>query len=235
MKSKSKTIGMIGGIAPPSTVDYYQRIIHRYQERTGLADYPPVIINSINMSKMLDLVSHERFDELIDYLLAEIASLEKAGAHIIFMASNTPHIVFGELKNRTRTPMVSIVDSAIKYAKTQGYYRLGLLGTLSTMESGFYQEGFSEANLEIITPMPDERKYINKVYLDELVKGRFYPETKRRLIDISNRMVSEGQVDALILGGTELPFILKADDFDDIPLMNTTKIHVESILDEALK
>jgi aspartate/glutamate racemase len=72
------------------------------------------------------------------------------------MASITPHIVFGELKNRTRTPMVSIVDSAIKYAKTQGYYRLGLLGHSLPWNHGFYQEGFSEANLEIITPMPDE-------------------------------------------------------------------------------
>lgn len=229
-----KTIGMIGGIAPASTVDYYQRIISRFQERTGQREYPSVIINSINMTHMLNLITNDHLDELVDYLSEEIFVLEKAGAKVIFMASNTPHLVYEPLMQRVKTKMVSIVDSTVAYAQSKGYSRLGLLGTITTMESDFYQDGFEAGGMEIITPMPDERKYIHKVYMDELVRARFMPETKSRLLSIANRMYQEGQIEALILGGTELPMILKSGDMEDIELLNTTKIHVERILDAAI-
>jgi aspartate racemase len=229
-----KTIGMIGGIAPASTVDYYQRIISRFQERTGQREYPSIIMNSINMTHMLNLIDNDQLDELVDYLSEEIYVLEKAGAKVIFMASNTPHLVYNQLKQRVKTKMVSIVDSTISYAQSKGYSRLGLIGTSTTMESDFYQDGFEAAGMEIITPMSDERKYINKIYMEELVRGRFLPETKSRLLSIANRMYNEGQIDGLILGGTELPLILKTSDIEDIELINTTKIHVERILDAAM-
>lgn len=229
-----KTIGMIGGIAPASTIDYYQRIISRFQERTGQRDYPSLIINSINMNQMIDMITQDHLDELVDYLSEEIFVLEKAGAKVIFLASNTPHIVYRPLVSRVRTKMVSIIDATIAYAQSKGYHRLGLFGTLSTMEGDFYQEGFEAAGMEIITPMPDERKFIHKIYLEELARGRFMPETKNRLLAIANRMYQEGQIDSLILGGTELPLILKSSDMEDIELLNTTKIHVEQILDAAI-
>jgi aspartate racemase len=229
-----KTIGMIGGIAPASTVDYYQRIISRFQERTGQGNFPAIIINSINMTHMLSLIHNNQIDELTDFLSEEIFVLEKAGAKVIFMASNTPHAVFGALSQRVKTRMVSIVDSTILYAQSKGHKRLGLFGTISTMEGDFYQKGFEAAGMEIITPMPDERKYIDKIYMEELARGRYVPESKSRLLSIANRMYMEGQIDSLILGGTELPLILKSSDMEDIELINTTKIHVERILDAAI-
>lgn len=233
MHKHYKTIGMIGGIAPASTVDYYQRIISRFQERNGQSEYPTIIINSINMTHMMNLISNDQLDELVDYLSEEIYVLEKAGAKVIFLASNTPHLVFEALIKRVKTKMVSIVDSTIAYAQSKGYKRLGLFGTISTMEGDFFQEGFEAAGMEIITPMPDERKYIHKIYMEELARGRFLPETKSHLLSIAKRMYNEGQIDSLILGGTELPLILKASDFEDIELLNTSKIHVERILDVA--
>ncbi len=229
-----KTIGMIGGIAPASTIDYYQRIISRFQERTGLREYPSILINSINMTHMMNLINNDQLDELIDYLSEEIFALEKAGAKVIFMASNTPHMVFEPLAQRVKAKMISIVDSTIAYAKLKGYNRLGLFGTLSTMEGDFFQDGFEDAGMEIITPMPDERKYIHKIYMDELARGRYLPETKNYLLSIAKRMYTEGQIDSLILGGTELPLILKSSDIEDFELLNTTKIHVERILDVAI-
>jgi len=229
-----KTIGMIGGIAPASTIDYYQRIISRFQERTGQREYPSILINSINMTHMMNLINNDQHDELVDYLSEEIYVLEKAGAKVIFMASNTPHIVYEPLVKRVKTKMVSIVDSTMSYAQSKGYNRLGLFGTISTMEGDFFQDGFESSGMEIITPMPDERKYIHKIYMEELVRGRFLPESKSRLLSIANRMYNEGQIDSLILGGTELPLLLKSSDMEDIELLNTTKIHVERILDAAI-
>lgn len=234
MLKNFKTIGMIGGIAPASTIDYYQRIVSRFQERTGSLDYPSIIINSINMTHMMNLISHDQLDELVDYLSEEIFNLEKAGAKVIFLASNTPHLVYEPLRQRVKTKMVSIVDSTIAYSKMKGHNRLGLFGTLTTMERDFFQDGFEDAGMQIITPMPDERKYIHKIYMEELVRGRFYPETKSRLLAIANRMYVEGQIDGLILGGTELPLILKSSDMEDIELINTTKIHIERILDAVI-
>jgi aspartate racemase len=234
MLKHHKTIGMIGGIAPASTVDYYNRIISRFQERTGQKDLPSIVINSINMTHMMNLINNDQLEELVDYLSEEIFILEKAGAKVIFMASNTPHIVYEPLVARVKTKMVSIIDATISYAKSQGYSRLGLFGTISTMEGDFFQDGFETAGMEIITPMSDERKYIHKIYMEELIRGRFLPETKSRLISIANRMYNEGQIDSLILGGTELPLILKTSDIENIELINTAKIHVEKILDAAL-
>lgn len=234
MLKNFKTIGMIGGIAPASTVDYYQRIISRFQERTSQQEYPAIIINSINMRHMMDLITNDQLDELVDYLSEEIFNLEKAGAKVIFLASNTPHLVYKPLKQRVKTKMISIVDSTIDYAKSKGHSRLGLFGTLTTMESDFFQDGFEAAGMQIITPMPDERRYIHKIYMEELARGRFYPETKTRLLEIANRMYVEGQIDALILGGTELPLLLKSSDMEDIELINTTKIHIERILDAVI-
>jgi len=229
-----KTIGMIGGIAPASTVDYYNRLISRFQERTGQREYPSIIINSINMTHMMELITNDHLDELVDYLSEEIFTLEKAGAKVVFMASNTPHLVFEPLAQRVKTKMVSIVDSTIAYAQAKGHSRLGLFGTLHTMEGDFFQDGFEASGMEIITPMSDERKYIHKVYMEELVRGRFLPETKSRLLSIAKRMYNEGQIDSLILGGTELPLILKSSDMEDIEMLNTTKIHVERILDAVI-
>ncbi len=140
-----KTIGMIGGIAPASTIDYYQRIISRFQERTGQREYPSILINSINMTHMMNLINNDQHDELVDYLSEEIYVLEKAGAKVIFMASNTPHIVYEPLVKRVKTKMVSIVDATIAYAQSKGYNRLGLFGTISTMEGDFFQDGFESS------------------------------------------------------------------------------------------
>jgi aspartate racemase len=89
-----KVIGIIGGIAPPSTIDYYQRIITGFQEKDSTHHYPSILINSINMTRMLDLVSNKDFDTLVDYLSGEIQKLKNGGADFAVLASNTPHIVF---------------------------------------------------------------------------------------------------------------------------------------------
>src|SRR5205814_803575 len=104
------TLGIIGGIAPESTIEYYRTIIALHRERTG-GQYPPILINSIDLKKMLALVAEQRFPELITYLVAEIRKLAAGGATIGLFASNTPHIVFDELRSQSPIPLVSIVEA----------------------------------------------------------------------------------------------------------------------------
>jgi aspartate racemase len=232
---QKKIIGLIGGIAPPSTVEYYHKIIKGYQEKTRTSQYPSILINSINMTKMLDFVFRKEFDGLVDYLGAEIKKLMDGGAEFAALASNTPHIVFDRLQEKTKIPLISIVEATVRHAKRRGLKKLGLFGLKSTMQDGFYQAGFAKEDIDIVIPSKESQEYIHSKYLSELVKGIFLPDTKKALIEIVNGMIGRENIDGLILGGTELPLILQEKDFKNLELLNTTEIHVESILDYALK
>jgi aspartate racemase len=227
-------IGIIGGIAPPSTIEYYQKIISGFQEKGKTRQYPSILIKSIDMTRMLELVAVKDVAALIDYLSREIQTLKDGGADVATMASNTPHIVFEQLRKRSPIPLISIVEAALLAAKKQGLKKLGLFGTKSTMENGFYQAGFSKEGIEIITPSPESQNYIHDKYMNEFVKGIFLHETKKVFLDIVHQLREQTRIEGLILGGTELPFILKEEDFINFKLLNTTEIHVESILEFAM-
>jgi aspartate racemase len=232
--SMHKVIGIIGGIAPPSTIEYYRKIISGFQEKAQTRHYPSMVINSIDMTKMLEFVTNKEYDALVNYLSHEIQKLKDGGADFAAMASNTPHIVFEELQERSRIPLISIVNATVDYAKKLGMKKLGLFGTKSTMQSGFYQAGFSREGIEIVIPPLESQNEIHEKYMNELVKGIFLEGTKRIFLDIVHHMRQRDGIEGLILGGTELPFILKEEDFTNFTLLNTTEIHVESILVYAM-
>ena len=230
-----KVIGIIGCIAPPSTIEYYQKIISGFQEKGNTRQYPSILINSIDMTRMLDLVTKKDNDALVDYISREIQNLKNGGADFVAIASNTPHIVFDQLREKSTVPLISIVETALAYAKKHGFKKLGLFGTKSTMQSGFYQTEFLREGIEIITPSLEFQNYIHDKYMNELVKGIFLESTKNAFIGIVHQMIKENGIEGLILGGTELPFILKEEDLSNIKLLDTTQIHVESILNYAMK
>jgi aspartate racemase len=230
----AKVIGIIGGIAPPSTIEYYQKIIAGFQEKGKTRQYPSILINSIDMTRMLELVAKKEFNALVDYLSNEIQKLNDGGADFAAIASNTPHIVFEQLREKSRIPLISIVEATVEVAKKQRFKKLGLFGTKSTMQSGFYQTVFSCNGIEVITPSLDSEEFIHEKYMTEFVKGVFLEETKKDFLDIVTQMKKKTGMEGLILGGTELPFILDEKDCIDLKLLNTTQIHVDSILEYAL-
>jgi aspartate racemase len=227
------TAGIIGGIAPESTVDYYRSIITGYRERTQDGSYPPILIDSIDLQRMLQLAATD-LRALAAYLSVEIERLARAGADFAALASNTPHVVFDELRGRSPIPLVSIVDAACEAAKAMGVRRLALLGTRFTMEGRFYPEVFSRAGIALVPPLPDERAYVHERYMDELVKGVFLPETRAELVRIVDRMRQRERVDAVVLAGTELPLLLRGADAA-APFLDTTQIHVRAIVERILE
>ena len=229
-----KVIGIIGGIAPPSTIEYYRKIITGFQEKGKTRQYPSILINSINMTYMLELVAKKEFQALVAYLSSEIQKLKEGGADFAALASNTPHIVFEQLRKRSVIPLISIVEAARIYAQNHGLKKLGLFGTQSTMQSGFYQDEFSKEGIEIMTPSLESQAYIHEKYMNEFVLGIYQESTKKVLLDIVHHMIKQNRIEGLILGGTELPFILKEEDFIGFTLLNTTDIHVDSILEYAM-
>lgn len=227
-----KSLGLIGGIAPESTIAYYRAIISLYRARLADNSYPALLISSIDLTKMLGMVADNNFVELVEYLLDEITRLQRAGADFAALASNTPHIVFDELQNRSPLPLVSIVESACEVARERGLHKLGLFGTRFTMQSGFYSRLFSKEGIDLVVPDSDEQQYIHESYMTELVNGIFRQDTREHLLAIAGRMKDADGIDGLILGGTELPLILAEPEYDGLPLLDTTQIHVRKIVKE---
>ena len=156
-----KTIGIIGGIAPESTIEYYRLIIAGYREQKQDGSYPPIFINSINLKMVLDLIGANQLGEVTQYLLDEIKKLARAGADLGLLASNTPHIVFDDLQRQSPIPLVSIVEATGAEAETRGLKRVGLFGTRFTMQARFYPDVFSRLGIQIITPNDAEQDYIH--------------------------------------------------------------------------
>ena len=229
-----KILGIIGGIAPGSTIEYYRLIVEGWRERKPGAGYPPVIINSIDLDQMLAMVAARKLDALTAYLSEEIQRLARAGAQLALLASNTPHVVFDTLRERAPLPLISIVEATCSAARALGLKRPGLIGTRFTMQGSFYPDVFSKHGIPLLTPNEAEQAFIHDRYMSELVNGVFSSGTRDRILGIVGRMISELAMDGLILGGTELPLLLRAERHAGIRLLDTTKIHVDDALTRLL-
>lgn len=229
-----KKLGLIGGIGPESTVKYYQMIVTEFRKRLETQEYPEFTIRSINMTRMLSYVFKNDPDGLVNFLLEHLQELEETGATFAALASNTPHLVFEDLKERSNLPLISIVEETCKRVQEKDLSILGLFGTRSTMEAGFYQQVLERYGIKVKVPHADQRAFIHEKYFGELVFNQINPDTKEQLIQIAVIMKEEDAIQGLILGGTELSLILDQDDFQDLKVFDTTRIHVDAIVNEMI-
>jgi len=160
-----KTVGIIGGIGPESTVEYYRFIIEGYRAAKSDGSYPSIIINSIDLSKLVRWMNAGELDAVADYLVAEIEKLERAGVDFALLASNTPHIVFNQVRARVSLPLISIVEATRDRARDLKLQRPALFGTRFTMQGKFYPEDFATAGINIVVPNETERAFIHEKYM----------------------------------------------------------------------
>ena len=229
-----KTIGIIGGLGPESTVDYYKEIIAAFNERDDEMAYPEVIIYSVNIDEFMKFVETKNWSGLSEWLLEKISSIHRAGAQFAVIASNTPHIVFDEIKSKSPIPLLSIVEETCNKAQEMDLKNVGLMGTKLTMEADFYKKPFVSKGMSVVVPSEEEQQLIHHKLFSEIELGIFKDPTREELLAIAKRMVDEEGVDALILGCTELPLILTERKYG-IPFLNTTAIHCESIIKHCLQ
>jgi aspartate racemase len=229
----AKTLGLIGGTGPESTIDYYRLLVAKYREQAD-GNSPPLIINSVNLKFMIEWMGAGELGRVADYLAAEIDKLQKAGADLGALTANTAHIVFDELQTRCSLPLVSIVEATCERAHQLGLQTVGLIGTRYTMEAPFYPAVFSRRNIRVVVPQPQEQNYIHEIYLGELLKDVFLPETRTKVLAIADEMKPRDGIQGLILGGTELPLLLRAEEHNGLPLLDTTRIHVDRLIAEML-
>lgn len=224
------TLGIIGGIGPESTAEYYRLLIAEYRRRKPDGSMPSIIINSLDVNRLLGLVGAGEFQTLIRWLTDEIERLARAGCDFALLASNTPHVVFGEL--HASIPLISIVEATRDHAKQRGLARLGLFGTKFTMRGRFYPEVLSP--IAVVTPNEEEQDFIHDKYINELLAGVKKAETRERLLRIIDRLKDDEHIDGLILGGTELPLILGDASHNGVPILDTTRIHVDRAIERLL-
>ena len=225
-----KTLGMIGGIGPESTMEYYRLLISSYREKVRDGSYPPILINSVDLKTLVDLFEANNLTQVTERLTAELSKLAAAGADFALLSANTPHLVFDDLRRRSALPLLSIVEATCDAAKALKLSKLGLFGTRFTMQARFYPEVFSKAGMELVVPGLEEQSIIHDKYMNELVKGIFLPETREKLLGIVDRLKEREGIQGLILGGTELPLILGNVKDRGIPFLDTTRIHVEAAI-----
>ena len=227
-----KTLGIIGGLGPESTIDYYQKIIALYRERTRDGSYPEFIVNSVNLRKGLNFMDVNDLAGMADYLLEGIAKLARAGADFGLISANTPHIVFDDVAPKSPIPLISIVEATCATAKARNLKRLALFGTRYTMQANFYPKVFLREGIALLVPEREDQDYLHEKYFAELVPGKFLPETRAELLAIVDRMKVNSGIDGVILAGTELPLILRDAEHKGIPFLDTTKIHCEAAVAE---
>lgn len=228
-----KTIGLVGGLGPESTLDYYKRISGAVYERTGGAAYPELILVNADLVHVANLLEAGEMDRLADYLLGWIQALARAGAEFAAIACNVAHVVFDVVSPQSPIPLVSIVEATCREAARRGLKKPGLMGTAYTMRADFYQRTFARAGMIMPVPPTPEQDLIHERLFTEIELGIIKESTRQELLGVVERMIQRDGIDSVVLGCTELPLILEGDAFG-IPFLNTSAIHVEEILARCL-
>jgi aspartate racemase len=222
-----KKIGIIGGLGPEPTIEYYRFIIESYRKQQKDEGSPEIIIYSLNLKEFLHLMVTKQTSHIIEWLLKPVKALYRAGADFALIAAGTPHIFFDEVQAVSPIPILSIVEETAKVVSELGLKKVALFGTKFTMQADFYQKVFSKKNIAIVIPDQKEQNYIHEKLITELQFGQIVKNTKKKLLSIVKRKISNDSIQGLILGCTELPLILPKDEYG-ITFFNTTRIHAES-------
>lgn len=228
-----KKIGIIGGLGPESTLDYYKGIIDAFKPSYNDNGYPEIVIESLDLKSFVELGMSGDWASITEILAGCFNAMWRSGAEFGAIASNTPHRVFDDVQSRTELPLISIVNATCDYSKHRGIESVCLLGTAFTMRADFYKNKLAARGIETVVPAEDEIDYIQEKLFTEIELGIIKPETKQRFLEIINRIRTTRSVQGLILGCTELPLIIKPND-TDLEYINTTQIHIDAIVKHCI-
>lgn len=228
-KIKMKKIGLVGGVSWTSTKDYYHYINEGVNQKLGGLNFAECVIYSLNFGEV-QKIGWENSHEL---LLNASKDLEKIGVDAIVLCANTAHLFADKIQEEINLPIIHIVTETANTIRNQGITKVGLLGTIFTMEMGFYQQKLEEKGLTVLIPESKEvRDLVQNIVKEELGKGIVKEESKKEFISIADSLIEKG-AEGIILGCTEIPLLISQKDFS-IPVFDTTKIHSESIVEFAV-
>ena len=229
-----KKIGLIGGVGPVSTVNYYLELNRLYHNDFGVNEYPEIVIDSLSLNKVTTALADERYDIVCETLKKSADILRNAGAECVAICSNTPHIVLNQIVDDLSLPIVSIVDANVKVVKNGGYKNVLVLGTLATMQSGMYQSVLAKNGISSVTPSVEDQQTIADIIFPNLENGIVDPDERLEILALVEKYIAYQSVDAVLLACTELPLIIKPADLT-IPVIDTALVHAKEIYEFAVK
>lgn len=227
-----KKIGILGGMSPEASIEYYRLFVDLTRESEFSENYPELIIYNLNFEDFCNPVSRGRHEEVVELLRTKLNAIEDAGADFVLMASNTPHMYYADLKGEISVPLLSIVKVTADAASEKGLQKVGLLGTDFTMTSDFYPEELSNHGIKTVVPDEQDREYVHRKIMNELVAGDFREDTRKKLTELIRELKEEENIEGVVLGCTELPLILSEEEVG-VPVLDTTRLHVEAALEFA--
>ncbi len=222
-----KKIGLLGGMGPEASLEYYRQLIELAKEKNPESRYPEIIIYNLNFEDFCRPVSRGEDEAVFNLLRDKLEALERAGADFAMMASNTPHLYYERLADEVSIPILSIVDATAEKAKEKGLKKVALLGTEFTMNADFYPRTFESAGIDLVVPDRENRRVVHDKIMNELVNGQFLDETKEELTEMIGNLRQNQGIDGVVLGCTELPLILSENELG-VSVLDTTRIHVEA-------
>ncbi|MFX1516708.1 MAG: aspartate/glutamate racemase family protein [Promethearchaeota archaeon] len=228
-----KTIGLIGGMSWESSLEYYRIINTTVKEQLGSSHSAKSIMFSYDFKEIELLQNQGNWEELAASMIQIAKKLEKFGAELIIICTNTMHIVADDMQRNLSIPIIHIADATAEKIQEKDLHEVGLLGTKFTMEESFYKDRLRQKyGLNVSIPKEEERQVIHDVIYNELVIGQIKEKSRIKYIEIINQLVVKG-AEGIILGCTEIPLLIKQEDVD-IPLFDTTTIHAKSAVKYAL-
>lgn len=229
-----KRIGILGGSSDQATADYYRRLNLAVNARLGGWNTAELLINSMNFAFSAECVRNERWNDVAAYLAERAEALEKAGAELLLCASNTLHRVASTFTAGLSIPFLHIVDPTATAIRAAGLTRVALLGTKPVMSTDFLIEKYRDQfGVDVMAPSPDEQTVVDRIIFDELCRGQFTGHSKTAYLDIIDRLKGRG-AQGIILGCTEIPLLIQQEDRPDLPMFDTTALHVEAAVNLAL-
>ena len=227
-----KTIGLLGGTTPESTIGYYRYITGEYTRRLGDYGYPQVLIYSVTFQEFMDWGRGGHWDRAATKMVEAFEALRLAGADFGLMTANTAHTVFDEVARRTALPLLSILETTVEAIVRSGVDRVGLLGTQTTMSAPFYLEALAARGISTLVPVAEARRELSRIIYDELARGEIRPESKQEFLRVIRELEERG-AGGIVLACTEIPLIVRASDVA-LPLFDTLEIHAEAALRMAV-
>ena len=229
-----KKIGLVGGTGPESTIMYYKKLNTEIDKLTEGKAMPDIAIESVNFRRAWDYVSNAKYDSLTDYLAEKVNCLISGGAEVVSLTAITMHMVFDELSKRTDYPLISIPKAVCEEVVSHGISRVGLLGTVFTMEQDYMKKDLISAGVQVFVPNEKERELIGKRIFEELEIGIVKESTLVELVDIINGMKEKDGIEGIILGCTELPLILNSDNCP-VECFDAVDIHFKKLISLAME
>ncbi|GLQ20877.1 aspartate/glutamate racemase family protein [Algimonas porphyrae] len=227
-----KTIGVLGGMSTASTLQYYELLCELSAERLGGVHSPRLLIHSVDFGQAAHLQTEGAWGALGDMLAAQAEALERGGADMIVLASNTMHKVVPRMMRDVSIPLVHIADATAERITAAGFSRPGLIGTRFTMEDRFYLDRLRGLGQQPIVPAPDDRTQIHDIIYEDLCRQVVTAEGREAYVAIAKQLKQMG-ADCLILGCPEVGLLLDPDN-SPLPVFDTTRIHCETALERAL-